>query len=184
MTQIVEVTRTYGGAEGYRVKAGTKFSVGHKAKLNGEDLQVISDGRYRQLLKAELVRTYAADNVPLAQTPRPCYEGQAAKTVTVKQPITTQKRADAQVREAAPSEPRPLKNPASPDGGKTGAKTLSSSSPVAPQSKPSDSKPRGNRSAKPSVLTTHTKSVPGPKPSTPATGNGGVSTKDAKNSKD
>lgn len=184
MVQIVEVTRTYGGDEGHRVKAGRRFSVGAKAKLDGVELQVISVGRYSQLLKANLVRTYSADNAPLAQTPRPNYEEQAAKTVTVKQPIQTQKRLDAQIREAAPPEPRPLKNPASPDGGQTGEKKSSSSSQAAPLSDQSALRPRGNRTAKPSASTPAIKSVRGAKPSTPATANGGGSTKGAPASKD
>lgn len=184
MVQIVEVTRTYGGAEGHRVKAGTLFSVGHKAAVEGTELQVISLGRYGQLLKANLVRTYASDNPPLAQTPRPGYEGQVEKTLSVKQPIQTQKRQAVQIREVAPQEPRPLKNPAAPAGGQTGPAKSSSSLPEAPLSKPSDSKPRGNRTAKPSASTTRTKSAPGPTPSTHATGNGGGSTKGAKGSAD
>jgi hypothetical protein len=184
MVQIVEVTRTYGGDEGYRVKAGTKFSVAKPYKLHGVDLQVISQGRYSQLLKANLIRTYAGDNTPLSETPRPNYEGQASRMTTVKQPMQTQTRTAAQAREAAPQEPRPLENPASPPGGQTGADSSSSSSAAAQASKPSTSNVRGNRTSKPSPSTIRTKSARGPKPSTPATGSGGVSIKDANPSKD
>ncbi len=185
MSQIVEVTRSYSGQEAFRVKAGTLFSVGKPAKHAGVELQVISAGRYAQLLKSNLVRTFSSENPPLAQAPRPTYEGQQSKQVNVKQPLQTQRRTDLKIRqEAAPAEPRPLENPSAQAGGATGATGSSSSSPAAPPSKTSTSNVRGNRTARPSRSTTPTKSSPGPKSCTPATGNGGGSTKAQPGSKD
>lgn len=173
---VVEVTRSYSGQEGFRVKAGTRFAV--EKGING--LRVIDQGRYMQLLRSGLVRPYkAGDSTPLARAPTPKYEGQV-KSPQVMQPAKTQVRtAEKRRQEAKPSEPRPLENPG---GGKTGADASASSSPAVQASTKSTSKSRGTRRSRPSQSTTPTKNADGQKPSTPATQVGGVSIKDARRS--
>lgn len=181
MSVIVEVTRSYSGQEGFRVKAGRRFSVATPF----EDLTVITEARYNQLNKSGLVRVWnPKGDIPLAQTPRPKYEGQV-KGARINPPVNPQRPGQGaksrKPQEAKPSEPSPLANPA---GGKTGQAGSASSSPADPASQKSTSSPRGNRKSRSSQSTTHTKSQDGPKPSTPATAVGGVRIKDARRSKD
>jgi len=177
---IAEVTRPYSGQEGFRVKAGTRLAVGKPV----DGLKVITEDRYNQLLKSGLARPFGAQNGPLSQTPPPRYEGQI-KPMALKPPANPQGvgqgAAKRRQQEAKPAEPRPLENPA---GGETGAGVSASSSPADPASTKSTSKLRGARRSRSSQSTTRTKNAGGQKPSTPATADGGASTKDAKNSAD
>lgn len=173
---VVEVTRSYSGKEGFRVRAGTRFAVDRPF----EKLTVIDNGRYLQLLRSGLVRPWKlGDVVPLSKTPTPKYEGQT-RSPQVLQPQKTQTRTAAKMKqEARPAEPRPLENPA---GGKTGAAGSASSSQEAQASTKSTSKSRGTRRSRSSASTTPTKNADGAKSSTPATGAGGVIIKDARRS--
>ncbi len=180
VVEIAEITRTYGGLEGRRVKAGTRMAV--EKPVAG--LQVITLGRYKQLVSAGLARPWTGSPTP-APAPRPAYAPQGQ---TVKQPIQTaarsvkqaQKKAAARKNPGAPLEPRPLVNPA---GGQTGASESASLSPEDQASKKATLGLRGTRASRRSQSITPTASSPGPTPSTPATGPGGASTKAPKVSK-
>lgn len=179
--EIAEITRTYGGMEGRRIKAGTRLAIDKEI----EGLQVISLGRYRQLVQAGLARPWTGSPIPPSAAPRPAY---AAAGQTVKQPIQTASRSvkQAQAKAAkrknaeAPPEPRPLVNTA---GGQTGPSASSSLSPEDQASKKASLGLRGTRTSKRSPSTTPSASSPGPAPSTPATAPGGASTKAPKGSK-
>lgn len=176
MIEILKVTRTYGGLEGRRIKAGTKLAVGGKH----EDLQVITAARANQLKNAGLAQPWTPEpaGAKPAAPPRPNYA--ANRGAVVHQPIQTGKRAAAAHKKKAPrgaeapAEPRPLENPASGQTGETGSSALS---PEDQASKKSTLGLRGTRGSRRLPLTTASASPPGPPPSTPATRRGGGSTK-------
>lgn len=182
MAIICEITKTYGGVEGRRVKAGTRFAVGQAAG----GLMVITPARFGQLKDVGLGREW--DPKTQAAAPRVDYVGPKAGQV-VQQPKKTQSRTAAkqrrQVQADAPGEPRPLARQA---GGLSmgGAERPASSSPAAPASNSSSSASpmRGSRRSAGASSTTPSSSAPGPTSSTAVTGHGGARTTAPKDSKD
>lgn len=173
---IIQITRSYSNyKEEGRVRAGEKFAIG---KPQGEVRKVVSDARSRVLLESGLARVWDPSvKAPITTAPAPNYPGQA-KSKPVSQPIKTATRAAAKVREEAPKAPTPLANPA---GSRTGATRSPSSSRAAQASSNVPSpKPRGTRRSASSPSTTPTSSSDGGTSSTPATGAGGVTIKDAR----
>jgi hypothetical protein len=168
--EIAEITRTYGGMEGRRVKGGTRFAIGKPV----EGLQTITRTRFTQLVDAGLARLY----VPGNKTPigTPAYTG-GGQTVAQKQPNPSRTALKAKAKNAgAPGEPRPLANPSAP-GGLSSPVKLASSSPADQASVVSNLGLRGRRASSRSLLTTHSKLPPGPESSTPVTERGGATTK-------
>lgn len=176
MADIAEITRTYGGLEGRRVKAGTRFAIGKPAG----GLEAITQARFTQLRDAGLARKFEGDDGPAARQPGP-----VARQTVVQRPLNRSRTAAKAAAKNAgrPPEPRPLVNPA--HGGQTSAVKLASSSPEVQASVESNlALPlRGRRKPSSSPSTTRGKSAPGPESSTPATGPGGVTITDARDSK-
>ncbi len=175
MADIAEITRTYGGLEGRRVKAGTRFSIGKAT----QGLPVITQARFTQLRDAGLAREWAnGAGAPVRQP------GPVARQTVIQKPLNESRTArKARMKNAgAPTEPRPLVNPA--HGGPTSGVKLASSSPEVQASVESNlALPlRGRRKSASSRSTTPGKSSPGPESSTPATAAGGVTIQDARNS--
>jgi hypothetical protein len=177
MAEIAEITRTYGGLEGRRVKAGTRFAVGQAS----DGLPTITKSRFQQLKDAGLARPWdpkasPGRPVPLANVSP---AGQSVRQAPLNRSRTATKAALKNA--GAPSEPRPLVNPA---GGSPILETvkLESLSPEAQASAKSNLGLRGRRALSASPSTTPGKLPPGPDTSTPATERGGPITKDAQNS--
>jgi hypothetical protein len=170
MAEIAEITRTYGGLEGRRVKAGTRYAVGKSS----DGLPTITKTRFEQLKQAGLARDYVAGNkTPIGQ---PAYTG-GGQVVQQRQPNAS--RTARKVREknaGSPGEPRPLANPSAP-GGLQQPVSLESLSPADQASIKSNLGLRGRRGSSASRSTTLGKLPPGPESSTPATERGGASTK-------
>jgi hypothetical protein len=196
MSQIVQAVRAYTNfREEGRVRVNQLFAVEKPAEHKGQKLRVIASARANVLLGQGLMRVFdpTSTMAPVHTTAVPAYAGQGKPAQ--KKPIETQRRSAAAAREAAPKAPAPLVNPSAGKGapaakpvqagGKTGATASSSSSAGArPPSNVPLPKRRGVRKgSKPSPSTTPTNSSPGPASSTPATGPGGVSIKDARPSK-
>lgn len=175
MADIAEITRTYGGLEGRRVKAGTRFAIG---KATG-GLEAITQARFTQLRDAGLARVFEGDAAAAPRQPGP-----VARQTVIQRPMNRSRTAAkaAAKNAGAPAEPRPLVNPA--HGGQTSAVKLGSSSPEVQASVESNmALPlRGRRKSQSSPSTTRGKSAPGPESSTPATAPGGVTIKDARTS--
>jgi hypothetical protein len=175
MADIAEVTRTYGGLEGRRIKAGHRFAVGKAI----DGLDQISRSRFQQLKDAGLAREW--DPSGTAPAPRQPAPGVARQTVVHKPLNQSRTAAKAAAKNSArPAEPRPLTNPAL--GGPASAVKLALSSPEVRASVESNLALRGRRKSPASPSTTPTKSVPGPESSTLATGPGGATTTGQKNS--
>jgi hypothetical protein len=169
MADIAEITRTYGGLEGRRVKAGSLMEVG---KVYGGVL--FTKSRFQQLKDSGLARDY--DPKGAGRPARPAAPSVALQTV-VQKPLNQSRTArKARLKNAgAPSEPRPLVNPA--HGSPAGVPMkLSSASPEVQASTEQNFALRGRRGSRRSPLTTPTSSPPGPESSTPATAPGGATT--------
>ena len=161
--EICVVTRAYGGAEGRRVKAGTRFAIDQER----EGLQVISRARFQQLRDARLVKPFGAEDAAAApgaatyaaRTPR-TLDGKPLTESTPggpgeKGPRATRAAARRRTQEAAPEAPAPLSPRA---GSPTGAGKPSSASPEGQASGGSTSGRRGTRrGSSPSPSTTHTR---------------------------
>lgn len=173
MAEIAEITRTYGGQEGRRVKRGQIIRVGET--ING---QVFTRSRFQQLKDAGLARDYDPNNSAPPKQPGP-----VARQTVVFKPLNesrTAKKARAK-NAGAPAEPRPLTNPAL--GGPAMPVKLALSSPEAQASVASNLALRGRRKLSASPSTTLSKSAPGQESSTPAMATGGASTTGPDNSK-
>lgn len=174
MAKIAEITRTYGGLEGRRVKIGTRFAIGSAV----EGLVTITTARFTQLKDAGLAREY--DPAAKPGTVQPAYMA-ARQIVQQRQPIESRTARKARLKNAgAPAEPRPLTNPAI--GGLSSTVKLAASSPEAQASVVSNLGLRGRRKSSPSPSMTPTVSPPGPALSTPATAPGGATTTESQNS--
>lgn len=175
MAEIAEITRTYGGLEGRRVKAGTRFAIGKST----EGLPVITKTRFIQLTDAGLARQWIQGNkTPIGQ---PAYTGGGQQ---VKQAQPNASRTARKLREknaGSPGEPRPLANPSAP-GGLSAPVKLESLSPEVQASTAANLGLRGRRGSARSSSTTPGKLPPGPESSTPATERGGVIIKAAPDS--
>lgn len=178
MAGIAEITRTYGGLEGRRVKAGTRFAI---AKAQG-GLVVITQARFQQLRDAGLARE---EDSPAARAGTPPRQPGPVHQGHVKQKLLNESRTARKARNknaGAPAEPRPLVNPAI--GSQTTPVKLESLSPEAQASIKSNLGLRGRRKSPVSRSTTPGPDSPGPESSTPATAPGGVTIKDARNSQE
>lgn len=175
MAEIAEITRTYGGIEGRRVKQGTRFGIGKPVS----GLQTITTARFQQLADAGLARRFDPKAGP---APTPAYGGGGGgQKVTQKQPNTSRTVRKA-IRKNAdrPDEPRPLVNPAA--GGPIGAVGSAALSPEAQASLRSNLGLRGRRRSQSSRSITPGNDSPGLSASTPATVPGGESTTGQKDS--
>lgn len=153
--ELAVVLKPYGGAEGTRVHAGTRFAVG---KPLG-DLQVISLARFNSLKDSRLVRAFdpELDGAALPKKgdkPRNPPQEAAAEPQSDK----TRRNVRARTRARTPQVEKP-EAPAriSPPGPQTGGGGSASPSPGAPLSSSSISRPsgrRGNRTAPPSSPST------------------------------
>lgn len=177
--KIAVVTRSYGGLEGRRVKAGTRFAIDRAAP--GEDIKIITRARFQQLKDACLVRPDGTEGP--AGAPQPAYMAARQEVVqrSPNQSRTAAKRLARQKNGGQPAEPRPLTNPAL--GSQTGAITLASLSPADQALAPSGLGLRGRRRSASSRSTTPTSSSPGPTPSAPSTAPGGGTTEERQDSK-
>jgi hypothetical protein len=170
--EICVVQRAYGGAEGIRVKAGTRFAVG--AKVDG--MQTITKPRYNELLTRHLVRPLAEADQAAAPAARP-----TRRRPVVNQndqsgpaPVTSESLRDITRRRSqdpAPPAPKEIIRPLS--GSPDGTAKPSLSSPEAQASSSSTSTRRGRRRSDPSPSTTPSASPHGPTSSMPVTGHGG-----------
>lgn len=162
--EICVIVRAYGGQEGRRVKAGTRFAIDQER----EGLRVITRGRYQQLRDAKLAKPFGAEDAAAAPGSATYAKREAPRTLDG-QPLTETKvggpgqagpvRARAASRrrtqEASPDAPAPLSRPA---GSPTGGGKPSSSSPEGQASNGSTSPRRGNRrGSSPSPSTTPTR---------------------------
>jgi len=151
-TDIAQITRTYGGLEGPRIKAGTRFAIGK----NIEGLRTVSEARFRQLKGTGLARYYDP-NAPAAPAARPNY---AAPTLTAapkevgtnpgkkKAGMAAARQASRRkTQEEEPADPQPISTQ-SLRGSQTGREAPSPSSQVARQSSTATSRQRGNRRQK------------------------------------
>jgi hypothetical protein len=178
--EIAEITRTYGGLEGRRVKLGTRFAIDRER----EGLPVISKSRFQQLKDAGLAREWVPGGGAAPVSPGSVGPGVALQTVKQKPLNQSRTARKAQLKNAgAPAEPRPLTNPAigSPI---SQAVKLAQSSPEDQARIAQNLGLRGRRKSSPSPLTTPTKSPLGPESSTPATAHGGDTTQAQENSTD
>lgn len=148
--EVVVVTKTYSGAEGHRVKAGTRFAVG---KEKG-GLPVITAARYQALVVSKLVRPFGQGDAAAAPGAGPLpatittLEGPAGKTVRA----TRQAHRSLAKQAESPAAPKQVSGPK--NGSQTGADAPPASSAAAPQSDKSTSARRGTRrSASPSSTT-------------------------------
>lgn len=148
-SDIAQITRTYGGAEGPRVKAGTRFAIGKVI----EGMRTITEARFRQLKGSGLAR-YFDPSAPAAPAARPNY---AAPQLTaapreVGNKPTAKKKGMAEARQASrrktqdeePEDPKPISTQ-SLRGSQTGPAAPAPSSQAGRQSKPSTSTQRGQR---------------------------------------
>lgn len=172
---IAEITRTYGGLEGRRVKAGTRYAVGKGV----EGLPIITKARFEQLKIAGLARDWIPGNKAPILAPAYIGGGQAVKQAQPNPSRTARKLREKNA--GAPGEPRPLVNPSA-AGGLSAPVKLASSSPEVQASQESNLHMRGRRGSARSSSTTPGKLPPGPESSTPATERGGVTIEDARNS--
>lgn len=176
MAEIAEITRTYGGVEGRRVKQGALMEVG---KVYGGVL--FTKSRFQQLKDSGLARDYDPKNE--GKTARGGTPSVALQTVTqrpLNQSRTARKAALKNAR--APAEPSPLVNPA--HGSQSGVPMkLSSASPAVQASTEQNFALRGRRGSAASRSITPGSSPPGPASSTPATALGGATTTAPENSK-
>lgn len=153
---LAEVTRTYGGLEGARVKAGTRFGVGK----DYPGLRTITLGRYKQLQGQRLVKEVdgagqaapgaTANLEPQGKPDRTPRRGAEAPPPNKKEPDSqpparsrVRARSRKRTQEEAPPEPRPLVRQQ--PGGHAGQAPASSSSPEVRQSGSVTLKQRGNR---------------------------------------
>lgn len=171
MAEIAEITRTYGGLEGRRVKQGSIMEVG---KVYGGVL--FTKGRFQQLKDSGLARDYDPKRNGDAPAVRGGVPGAALQTVTqrpLNQSRTAMKARAKQV--GTPAEPRPLVNQA--NGSRDGVPMkLSSASPEVQASIESNLALRGRRKSPASPSTTLGSSAPGPESSTLAMAPGGGTT--------
>lgn len=185
---LIEVTRPYGGAEGKRVKPGTRFWVKQPGKIGKPaGLLEIAPTRYQQLKSMKLVKPLG----PVAEAP-PAPQAKPAKEPRSKPAPQPRNKVEPDSRPPAPSAPGPRAaaksqspkdpiDPAKRPGGSPAGKAEPSSSSLAGRpTKPSTLKQRGvrrsdSRSAG-SLSTTPGDSAPGPSSSTPATPDGGGTT--------
>lgn len=162
--EIAVVRRTYSGAEGNRVKAGTRFAIGKE--VGG--LVVISRARYEQMRQQGIMRAFGDEDTKGPATVRPSRP--LARTVTTMEGSgsasarsireATRRRAKQTETPGAPKQTAGPKNSTS-VGSQTGQAPASSSSPGGQASKGStsgSSKRRGSRGAAPGE-------VPGAQPS-------------------
>lgn len=179
--EICVVQRAYGGAEGVRVKAGTRFAIG--AKVDG--MQTITKPRYNELLVRHLVRALGEADQAAAPAARPTKRrpvinqndpsGPAAVSSESLRDITRRRSQDP-----APPAPKEIIRPLS--GSPDGSEKPSLSSPEAQASSSSTSPRRGRRRSDPSPSTTPSASPHGPTSSMPATDRGGVLSTEPKDS--
>lgn len=177
MAEIIQITRTYGGQEGRRVKAKTRFAVGNAS----DGLAVVTKARMQQLISAGLAKIWDPNDKPDAPTPTPGYTP-GGQSVAQKQPNASRTARKLREKNAGtPGEPRPLANPAT--GGLLQEPVkLESLSPADQASIKSNLGLRGRRGSSASRSTTAGKQPPGPASSTPATERGGVTIKAAPDS--
>lgn len=186
---LIEVKRPYGGAEGKRVKPGTRFWVAlpGKGKKPQRDLREITMGRYQQLKGMRLAEPVdprlAAVAAPMDKRDRQPQRGTAPTPANKVMPDSQPKAPPAPGGRAASKAQSPktaASKAARPGGGQPGAEDgLQSSSLGGRPTKPSTLKQRGVRRgdrSDGSPSTTPGDSSPGLTASTPATPAGGVST--------
>lgn len=173
---LVVVERAYSGAEGKRVKAGTRFFVQKTASAKPpEGVRVITWQRWQEMQRSRL----AAEENPKSPKPAapkpvtPARRPHAAPHLDPKAKVEPPSRGAAQA--AAKAATPAAKTPARP-GGKIGKDAQSSSSRAVPQTGSSTLKQRGNRRGQTSggsPSTTLSDSSLGQTSSTPATPAGG-----------
>lgn len=179
---LIEVKRAYGGAEGKRVRVGTRFWVRYPGKKAApEGVLEISPARYQQLSQQRLVAPLEPGaKVEEQSRPRP-----EPRTRRPAAPVPGAKvepdspRAPGPRTAAKSAEPKPKRTLPAPSGSPTGQAGRSSSSPAAPQTGTSTLKQRGTRRGQRSdgsPSTTPSASAPGPTPSTAPTPDGGGTT--------
>lgn len=197
---LAEITRTYAGQEGRRIKAGTRFAVG----VTIEGLKTISLPRFNQLKAQRLAKevdgtALAAPSAKPAPTPRrgaerpPPNKMEPPSRARPTQPARSRSRKRTQSEQ--PEEPRPLDRPQA--GGPDGEGTASSSSQEVRQTGSLTLRQRGTRRrtsagsqsttpaslTKPPAATTSKRgSRAGPKSSTPATPTGGDTSEESQSS--
>jgi hypothetical protein len=177
MAEIAEITRTYGGVEGRRIKAGTRFAIGKAV----DGLPTLTRTRFTQLVDAGLARLWVPGNKDPIPTPGYTGGGQA---VVQKQPLESRTSKKLRAKNpGAPGEPRPLVNPASAPGSLSAPVSLESLSPADQASIKSNLGLRGRRKSSASPSTMPIASPPGRESSTAATAPGGGTTEAPGNSK-
>lgn len=154
--EICVVAKTYGGAEGQRVYAGTRFAVGKDV----DGLKTITRARYDALRQNNIVRPLGEEDTVAA----PGRVRYGADFIQKTEGEGTGVTLARNVRQAAKVRARQSDNPIPPAplkpqrGSQTGAAKPSASSAAAPASSSSTSGSRGNRAgSKPSSSTTLTR---------------------------
>lgn len=191
---LIEILKTYGGQEGVRTRAGTRFWVAQPGSGKAPaDVRPMTPARFRQLETMKLagkVKTAAGKApapAPKAKVERPLRD-QGTLTPRAKvEPDSNQKKAAdprGPFKAQSPKTPRPA---ASRPGGQPGEKAaaLSSSQAVLPTGGSTLKQRgvrRGDKKQTGSPSTTLTPSVPGPESSTPPTGPGGDTTTESPDS--
>lgn len=183
---LIEILRTYGGAEGVRVRAGRRFWVSQPGSgKKPDDVETMSPARFRQLETQRLAGKVigAAGNAPApkGKVERPLRDqGTLTPRAKVEPDSTAPRPADPRAPFKAQS-PKTKRPESSRPGGPPGAKasTVSSSQAVLPTGgstlkqrgvRRGDKKPAGSSS------TTPISSAPGPESSTDPTPPGGGTT--------
>lgn len=176
---LVVVERAYSGAEGKRVKAGTRFFVKKTSTAKGpEGVQEITWQRWQEMQRSKL----AAEENPKSPKPvapkpvTPARRPSSAPVLDPKAKVEPPSRGAAQAKAKAAT---PAVKTAARPGGKTGAAAPSSSSQAARPTGSSTLKQRGNRRGQTSggsPSTTPSDSSAGQTSSTPATPAGGGTT--------
>lgn len=173
---LVVVERAYSGAEGKRVKAGTRFFVQkNPAAKAPEGVLAITWNRWQEMQRSRLAKEENPSSPkPAAPKPNtPARRPAAQPSLDPKAKVEPPSRGAAQAK--AKAETKAAKTPSRP-GGKTGRAAQPSSSQAVPQTGSSTLKQRGNRRGQTSAgsqSTTLSDSSPGQTSSTLATPAGG-----------
>lgn len=176
---LVQVRRAYSGAEGKRVRIGTRFWVAKDSKSKAPDgVLTISWARYQQLAASRIVEL--ADGKKAPPQPKAKVDPRPKPAPSKREPgakVEPDSRSAARKAATANTPPPPPKH--APRGGPTGEAAESSSSQAAPQTGKSTLKQRGVRRGRRSDGSQSTMpgdSSPTPTSSMPATVDGGATT--------
>ncbi len=177
--KILTVLRTYGGAEGVRVRKGSLLVVDDAAKAKELNCPNISRPRMKQLIEARLVSPADGEDVRSARIPANKMEPDSRPPVTaagIRQSHRAVARAQPfpAAKSETPGAPRQVSGPR---GGQTGQEKQPSSSQEGLAPETQTLRQRGTRKGSDgSPSTTRGDSASGPNTSTPATTGGGDNT--------